>query len=72
MDFTSGDVAVKHIVKLEHFKIIHLLEISPSVISIFKVLRDCCIALACAWAAVGLSRSIVEYRRTGNKGRPES
>jgi hypothetical protein len=68
MDFTTGDVAVRHVVAFSApINIKHTIDFTPETVQISKVVRNCVIAVAVAWAGVSLWRSWFEYKKAVRK-----
>jgi len=68
MDFTTGDVAVRHVVAFSApINIKHTIDLSPETVQISKEVRNCVIAVAVAWAGVSLWRSWFEYKKAVRK-----
>ena len=58
MEAFGSDVSVRHAIALPGELVVkHILDISPSVVSVAKEIRNCVFAAALAWAVVQLVRS---------------
>lgn len=67
MDFTTGDVAVRHVVAFSApINIKHSLELGSDTVQVVKEVRNCVIAIAVAWTGVSVWRSWIEYKRSTN------
>lgn len=63
MDWTTGDVAVRHVVAFSApINIKHSLDCGPETVTLVKEIRNCVIAIAVAWTGVSVWRSWLEYR----------
>lgn len=70
MDFTTGDVAIRHAVNFPSPLIIkHIIDCTPGTLEVLKEIRKCVIAVAAAWVAVGAFRSLFELIRGRDRGR---
>ena len=58
----SGDVAVRHIVRLEPLNIVHDIRLSESFVPLAKEIRKCVFAIAGAWALVKLAHIVTDSR----------
>jgi len=63
MDFGE---AIKHDVAFKTLNIRHLVDVSPSTVSIAKEIRYCVIAVCVSWASISVFRSWMAQRRAVN------
>ena len=63
MDFSAGDVAVKHAVAFSPLSIRHSFEASPSTVSLVKELKICVITIVLGLTVASIVRSISASRR---------
>lgn len=63
MDFSGGDIAVRHAVALGSLTVKHEICVAPEAIPIAKEIRNCVVALAVAWVGVSLVKAVIEYRK---------
>lgn len=60
MDFSEG---IAHEVAVKTIHVRHLIDISPSIVSVARELRYCVIAIAVSWAGASIVYSILSSRR---------
>lgn len=69
MDFTTGDVAVRHALNFPNALIIrHTIDCTPSALEVFKEVRKCVVAVAAAWVALGALRGLFGLFRQESRG----
>ena len=61
MDFSSGDVAVRHLVAFNSVNLKHTIEFSESTILVVREIKKCVVAVAVAWAAVSVFRGFFDF-----------
>lgn len=64
MDFSSGDVAVRHLVAINSVNLKHTIEFSDSTILVVKEIKKCVVAVVIAWAAVSVFRGLFDFWAT--------
>lgn len=57
-----SDVGVRHAIRFTPLNIKHSIEVSPSVVSIFKEIRYCVFAVVIGFAATAITKSILASR----------
>lgn len=57
MDFSSGDVTVRHIVAFKGLNLIHTFDCSPSILTVLREVKQCIFVVAGIWAATSLFKS---------------
>jgi hypothetical protein len=60
MDFAEG---IAHEVAVKTINVRHLIDLSPSTVSVVRELRYCVIAIAISWAGATIARSLVSSRQ---------
>lgn len=73
MDFTTGDVAIRHAVNLPNPLVVkHIIDCTPGTLEVLKEVRKCVVVIAAAWVAVGAFRGLLgvwDIERGGDRKR---